>query len=293
MSDEPPVLADAAHSCSRCLKPTALCVCEGVTPIDNKVALLVSTASTEQDRLLGTARLATLVSDQFGIQDRTVMAKSRQGARPDCQSGRVGDPASRLGEKQRSAESTANSSSLTGVAVLIPDQDRALVGVKGIVIFDGTWSQAKTLWWRNAWVLKAKRLVLNPRQSSLYGKLRREPRREGLSTIEAAALTLSRIEQRPEIETAMRASFARMLARYRSARSQGGVGDLGAYSTEKTGSLEVRCREAPQEALGNASPSISGFYPGDVIRHVRGVSRSRMETSGASMSASRHLVYVK
>ena len=77
--------------------------------------------------------------------------------------------------------------------------------------------------------------MLNPRQSSLYGKLRREPRREGLSTIEAAALTLSRIEQRPEIETAMRASFAHMLARYRSARSQGGMGDLGAYSTEKTG----------------------------------------------------------
>ncbi len=75
--------------------------------------------------------------------------------------------------------------------VALPDQDRALAGIKGVVIFDGTWAQAKTLWWRNAWVLKAKRLVLNPRGSSLYGQLRREPRREGLSTIEAAALTLA------------------------------------------------------------------------------------------------------
>ena len=83
--------------------------------------------------------------------------------------------------------------------VAIPDQDVRLAGVKGVVIFDGTWAQAKTLWWRNAWVLKAKRLVLNPRRASLYGELRREPRREGLSTIEAAALALSRLEQRPQM----------------------------------------------------------------------------------------------
>ncbi len=109
--------------------------------------------------------------------------------------------------------------------VALPDQDRALAGVKGIVIFDGTWAQAKTLWWRNAWVLKAKRLVLNPRKASLYAELRREPRREGLSTIEAAALTISRIEQRPEIETVLRASFARMLERYRTAQSQNAFGE--------------------------------------------------------------------
>ena len=119
--------------------------------------------------------------------------------------------------------------------VALPDQDHALKGVKGIVIFDGTWAQAKTLWWRNAWVLKAKRLVLNPRRASLYGGLRREPRREGLSTIEAAALTLSRMEQRPEIETALRASFALMLARYRSAQSQGALGDRAAVSKDGGG----------------------------------------------------------
>ena len=45
---------------SSCLKPTTLCVCEGVTPIDNKVGLLILQHPQEQDRLLGTARLATL-----------------------------------------------------------------------------------------------------------------------------------------------------------------------------------------------------------------------------------------
>ncbi|MGA9598801.1 MAG: DTW domain-containing protein, partial [Methylocystis sp.] len=128
---------------------------------------------------------------------------------------------------------------------------RALAGVKGIVIFDGTWAQAKTLWWRNAWVLKAKRLVLNPRRASLYGALRREPRREGLSTIEAAALTLSRVEQRPEIETALRASFALMLARYRSAQSQGALGDSAAPGS--SGST-AEARGPRKKRLGGRRP---------------------------------------
>jgi hypothetical protein len=98
----------------------------------------------------------------------------------------------------------------------VPDQDRALADIEGVVVFDGTWSQAKTLWWRNAWVLKGKRIALNPRRPSLYGKLRREPRREGLSTIEAAALLLSRLENKPEIETALTGNFARMLDEIRA-----------------------------------------------------------------------------
>src|SRR5581483_7583235 len=97
----------------------------------------------------------------------------------------------------------------------VADQDAALKDIEGIVLLDGTWGQAKTLWWRNPWVLKAKRIVLNPRQPSRYGLIRREPRRDSLSTLEAAALTVARIERRPEIETALVESFERMLARAR------------------------------------------------------------------------------
>jgi DTW domain-containing protein YfiP len=42
--------------------------------------------------------------------------------------------------------------------------------------------------------------------------LRREPRREALSTIEAAGLLLSRVETRPEIETSLNAALARVIA---------------------------------------------------------------------------------
>ena len=42
------------------MKPLALCVCEAVTPIDNKVMVVILQHPQEQDRLLGTARLAAL-----------------------------------------------------------------------------------------------------------------------------------------------------------------------------------------------------------------------------------------
>ncbi len=216
--------ADASEDCPLCLKPALLCVCEGVTPIDNKVDLLVLQHPQEQDRLLGSARLATLHLKNSAFRIGLSWPSLAKAL------GRPADPAGwailHLGStKSSELPKDREIVVLDKKGVVIPDQDRALAGVKGVVIFDGTWAQAKTLWWRNAWVLKAKRLVLNPRKSSLYAELRREPRREGLSTIEAAALTLSRIERRPQIETVLRASFTRMLERYRSAKSQNLLGE--------------------------------------------------------------------
>ncbi len=54
--------------------------------------------------------------------------------------------------------------------------------LEGIVVLDGTWSKAKTLWWRNPWLLKLKRVTLKPGQPSIYGRMRAEPRREFVST---------------------------------------------------------------------------------------------------------------
>ena len=98
---------------------------------------------------------------------------------------------------------------------LLPMQDMALSDIQGVIVLDGTWSQAKTLWWRNAWLLKSKRVVLAPSHPSLYGKLRREPRREGLSTLEAAAMLLAKLEKRPDIAVKLTATFTKLLELYR------------------------------------------------------------------------------
>ena len=91
------------------------------------------------------------------------------------------------------------------------DQAAILRDVDGAVLLDGSWSEAKALWWRNPWLLKLRRLVLDPQGPSHYHRIRREPRREALSTIEAAALLLTRVEGRPEIEAALTAALDRLI----------------------------------------------------------------------------------
>ena len=95
------------------------------------------------------------------------------------------------------------------------DQEAILRGLAGVVLLDGTWKEAKTLWWRNPWLLKLRRLVLNPQHKSRYGRIRREPRREALSTLEATALLLKHLDGGPETETALLGALDRLIAEAR------------------------------------------------------------------------------
>jgi DTW domain-containing protein YfiP len=99
------------------------------------------------------------------------------------------------------------------------DQEATLRALDGVVLLDGTWKEAKTLWWRNPWLLKLCRLVLNPQHKSRYGRIRREPRREALSTLEAAALLLKHLDGGPEIEAVLLGALDRLIAEVRPSRS--------------------------------------------------------------------------
>jgi DTW domain-containing protein YfiP len=102
-----------------------------------------------------------------------------------------------------------------------------LRGLEGVVVIDGTWSQAKTLWWRNPWLLKLHRLVLNPGRPAKLGRLRREPRREALSTIEATALLLRHVEPKPHAADALDAALDRVMAAAGGPLSGGSRGRAG------------------------------------------------------------------
>ena len=86
------------------------------------------------------------------------------------------------------------------------------------MVLDGTWSKAKTLWWRNPWMTKLKRLTLKPAQASIYGSLRAEPRRECVSTLESVAAALTLCGESPEIEAGLSRVFRTMVQRVRDAR---------------------------------------------------------------------------
>ena len=90
-------------------------------------------------------------------------------------------------------------------------------GLDGVLVLDGTWSQAKTLWWRNAWLLKLPRIVMTPREASMYGRLRKEPRRDYVSTLEAIADVLPALGEPDAVRDNLRRLLRTLLQRARDA----------------------------------------------------------------------------
>src|ERR1700674_871695 len=207
--------AAAIPDCPRCHKPLPLCVCAGIVAIESRISLLILQHPQEQDRALGTARLTALhFADAVLKIGLSWPSLSKALGRP------VHDPSRwavlYLGSaKVADLETDRDIVAINRKGEIEDNQSVILKALEGVVLLDGTWSQAKALWWRNAWMLKCQRVILGPVQPSRYGKLRREPRRDGLSTIEAAAMLLAALEKRPDIEATLGASFERMLARYR------------------------------------------------------------------------------
>jgi hypothetical protein len=87
--------------------------------------------------------------------------------------------------------------------------------IGGLILLDGTWSQAKTLWWRNAWLNKTQRIFIVPKSKSLYGSIRKEPRPECVSTVEALAETLGFLGMNPEIESTLKRKFSEQLKSFK------------------------------------------------------------------------------
>jgi DTW domain-containing protein YfiP len=204
--------------CPSCTKPLPLCICDSIEPIENRISLLILQHPQEQDRPLGTARLLALhfKNAVLGI-GLSWPSLSKALGRP------VHDP-SRWAVLYLGSAKVADLDTDRDIVAInrkgeVEDNQRAILkDIEGIVLLDGTWSQAKALWWRNAWMLKCQRIILDPAKPSAYGKLRREPRRDGLSTIEAAAMLLAALEKRPDIEAMLNAGFERMLVKYREAQ---------------------------------------------------------------------------
>ena len=206
---------EAVADCPYCGKPRPLCICDSVTQIENRISLLILQHPQEQDRALGTARLtARHFKDAVVRIGLSWPSLAKALGRP------VADPSRwavlYLGSaKVSDLETDREIVAINRKGELEADQRGILGDIEGVVLLDGTWSQAKALWWRNAWMLKCQRVILGPRHPSRYGQLRREPRRDGLSTIEAAGMLVAALEKRPDIAQTLNGSFERMLVKYR------------------------------------------------------------------------------
>lgn len=208
-----------ATACPRCGKTPPLCVCADVTPVNNKVQLVILQHPQEQDVDLGTARLTALHFKNASVNVGLSWPSLSKAL--GLKAGQPADPKRWAVLYLGSAQPAKFPQGRTVVALNkksepLPDQDEALKHLQGVIVLDGTWAQVKTLWWRNAWLLKTRRLALKPARPSRYGSLRREARRESLSTLEAAAMIMSTVENNPTIAERLHESFERLLAAYRA-----------------------------------------------------------------------------
>jgi DTW domain-containing protein len=194
------------ESCATCQRPSAACVCDRIVRYETTRRVLVLQHPQERDAVLGSAQLviaslpqATLVVGlswpnlgaalgQDGVDPRRWAVLFPEREAPG------GDVKSRKGDAVEPAS------------------------LEGIIVLDGTWSKAKTLWWRNPWLNKLNRLTLKPGKPSIYGRLRAEPRRECVSTLESVAAALTLCGESPEIQAGLERVFRTLVQRVRDAR---------------------------------------------------------------------------
>jgi DTW domain-containing protein YfiP len=193
-------------TCPTCHRPTVACVCDRIVTYDTTRRVLILQHPQEQDAVLGSAQIVTASLPRAQV----VVGLSWRNF------------AHALGEESADPrrwavlfpDREAEGDQVTGRGGVVLDPTE----LEGIVVLDGTWSKAKTLWWRNAWLLKLSRLTLRPARPSIYGSLRAEPRREYVSTLESVAAALTLCGEPPEIEAGLSRVFRTMVQRVRDAR---------------------------------------------------------------------------
>lgn len=198
--------------CSACKKPHTICVCDKVVPTSIGIDVVVLQHPQEQDRDLGTV---PLIEATLGKRCTRVVGLSWPSL-----SSAMGREVSRdhYALLYPAALKKPHPKLAPGQTVVVDrNGERTSTKLRGIVVLDGSWSQAKTLWWRNAWVLKHPRLLLMPKEPSLYGKLRQEPRREYVSTLEAVGDALVGLGEPDTARAELRRLFRTMLQRARDA----------------------------------------------------------------------------
>lgn len=206
--------AAATEPCAACKKPPAVCVCDRIQPLPSRIRVLILQHPREDDVALGTAKLVALslpsARVEVGLSWRSLEAAL----------GEDGIDRNRWGVVFAHKLPDPLPADVKDRTAIVLDRHGQIVrspSLDGIVVLDGTWSQAKALWWRNAWLTKLARIVLRPTEPTIYGRTRKAPRREWVSTLEAVADALVALGESPRTRDTLRALMRTMVQRGRDA----------------------------------------------------------------------------
>src|SRR3954465_3356630 len=128
--------AEAIPDCPNCHKPLPLCICDSITPIENRISLLILQHPQEQDRELGTARLTAL-----HFKDAVLKIGLSWPSLTKIL-GRPTDPKRWAVLYLGSAKVEATDRDVVVVnksGSAVDRQDSALREIQGIILLDGTW----------------------------------------------------------------------------------------------------------------------------------------------------------
>ena len=171
--------------CYRCHKPVLTCICARLPLVNNRTEVIVLQHPRERLHPIGTARFARL-----GLARSTVHVAWNAGA----------------------AESEPPEWLEPGTGLLYPSPHAQLLETlpsearpERLLVLDGTWHTAKTLYRDKHWLHQLPHYRLAPEQPGRY-RLRREPRHDYVSTIEAIVEALGILEpETPGLQELLRA----------------------------------------------------------------------------------------
>jgi DTW domain-containing protein len=201
--------------CPDCEKPRSICVCDRITPLTTRTRVLVLQHPQEGNVDLTTVPLLARALPNASVRVGLSWASLAHAVGEDV------DNADWAVIYPTKVSEDIPESELSKEVIVLDKKGRMRADdakpIKGIVVLDGTWSQAKTLWWRNPWLLKLGRIVINPREPSIYGRIRKEPRREYVSTLEAVADVLVALGEPEDLRSQLRRAMRTMVQRARDA----------------------------------------------------------------------------
>lgn len=163
----------ARQRCSNCLRPMTVCLCSAIHRCQSSRSLTILQDPTEAKHPLSTAPLLKL-----SIEPSRLL---------------VGEVFSAEDLFPHGLQQVALLYPLPDVEPLTLPQAQAM---EQLIILDGTWRKVRRLLHLNPWLRTLPCIALQPQQTSQY-RVRKSPREDGLSTLEASAHCLSWIDQDP------------------------------------------------------------------------------------------------
>jgi DTW domain-containing protein len=177
-------------ACPHCLRPVEQCFCGKVIAFPTRTRILILQHPQEKFKLWNSARLANLILSNSVLRVGLSWPNLRKASGIETEPGKWAVLYLKGNHKIEKPFQLFNRKEE-------PLEDASFL--QGIIVLDGSWKQAHSMWWRNPWLLRTNRIALNVKQVSK----RNQAKASGLATIESIAHTLPHLNENPSISESL------------------------------------------------------------------------------------------